>query len=65
MIFPLARAIKRKVIERTVQVKGGVKGGSVKVIGGLGLVWQTIISIYHGVCPLINFVDEDEIVEEE
>jgi hypothetical protein len=37
-----------------------VKGGTYKVVTGFGVIWETMKSLYHGVCPLVEFVDEDE-----
>ena len=42
-----------------------VKGGTYKVVTGFGVIWETLKSLYHGVCPLVEFVDEDEEEKEE
>ena len=47
---------KEKSFEKTAKVKGG----TVIVIGGIGLVWQTIKSIKNGVCPFVEFIDEED-----
>jgi hypothetical protein len=60
--------IVHNCFERTVKVKdgitGGVKGGSYKVIGTMSLIWNTLKSIKDGVCPFVEFVDEDDLVED-
>ncbi len=52
-------------IEQTYERTAQVKGNSVKVIGVLGLIWETIVSLYHGVCPFVQFVEEEDLEEEE
>lgn len=37
-----------------------VQGGTYKVVTGFGVVWETLKALKQGVCPLIEFVDEDE-----
>jgi ABC-type multidrug transport system fused ATPase/permease subunit len=42
-----------------------VKGGTYKVCTGFGVLWETCKSLYHGVCPFVEFVNEDEEEEAE
>ena len=51
---------KRKTVERTAKIHGG----SVKVMGGLGVVWQTLKSIKQGICPFVEFVNEEDLEED-
>jgi len=41
-----------------------VKGGSVKMVSGLGVFWLTLTAVKEGVCPLVEFVKEDDEIEE-
>lgn len=41
-----------------------VKGGTYKVMSGMGVVWETVKSLKEGVCPFVEFVDENEEVGE-
>ncbi len=52
---------KSAAVSRTAKVKGG----SVKVMSGLGVAWETLKSIKDGVCPFVQFVDEEDIDKEE
>ncbi len=36
-----------------------VKGGSVKMVSGLGVFWLTMKAMKEGVCPLVEFVEEE------
>lgn len=51
--------IKRITISRTAKVKGT----SVQVMSGLGVLWETLKSIKHGICPFVEFVNEEDIEE--
>lgn len=42
-----------------------VKGGTFKVVSGLGLIWEMVKSIKHGICPIVEFIDENESPNEE
>jgi len=42
-----------------------VAGGSVKVMSGFGVLWMTLKSLKHGVCPFVEFIEDDDVVEEE
>ena len=60
-LIKYGRGIKRTIIHRTAQVKGG----SVKVMGVFGLLFEVIKSIKDGVCPFIEFVDEKDLKEDD
>jgi hypothetical protein len=49
--------LRRSAVSKTTQVKGG----SVKVLGVFGILWNVVISLYHGVCPLLQVVDDKDI----
>ena len=42
-----------------------VRGGSVKVLGIFGLLWELMMGLKDGVCPIIEFVNEDDIKDKE
>ena len=42
-----------------------VSNGTVQVLGIFGLLWKTLMSIKNGICPLVDFVSEDDFVKEE
>ena len=42
-----------------------VKGGTYKVCTGFGVLWETLGGLYRGVCPFVEFVNENEEEDEE
>ncbi len=41
-----------------------VGNGTVKVVSGFGVVWLTLKAFKQGICPLVEFVDEERFNEE-
>lgn len=48
---------KRTAFEK----KAKVKGGNVKIMSGLGVVWETLKSFKQGVCPFVEFIDAEDV----
>ena len=38
-----------------------VKGGTFKIMGGFSLLWNLLMSIKDGVCPFVEFIDEEDL----
>ncbi|KKM67721.1 hypothetical protein LCGC14_1468220 [marine sediment metagenome] len=58
------RAIGSFFSEKSVNATIRGKEVGVKVMGGLSLLKNTLTAMYHGVCPMIEFIDEDDITED-
>lgn len=63
VIIFIVNGIKKFFIflkEKLYNKKVVIKNQRYKVMGFFSLCWQILKSTYHGVCPMVNFIDEKE-----
>lgn len=55
--------VGKKVIVNT-KVKDKVKERKFKLMSGISILWELLKSVKSGICPMVELVDDDDIVED-
>lgn len=60
LFYPLAWVIVW-VVDRGCIVKDKIRNREIDIIGPLGILWSYLVAIKKGVCPIVEFVDSEQL----